>query len=334
MKILKPQIIVLTPVRNEAWVLKAFLTCTSLWADKIIIADQMSTDGSRELYKLFPKVQVIDNDRVEMHMAATRRLLHKAAQKIPGDKIIFTLDTDEFLSGDFVHTDIWHKILNSRPNDAFGWQWMNLKAGDFTKYSTHVPYDWAVHASEDLWEGKYPDNFIHESRLPWTYKTDSEHEFITQEFYSIHLARVNQLRQRNKERFYQVSSLAIKNKYWNFIKIYRMYHREEHLEYFDVPQDAYKFYEDNGIDFWSLVDLSDEGVYYTEEIIKYFERDGLKKYALLDIWDDDWCLRNKVKNPQKWYHKILLNYLRWSNSHINYLTKGIDKIFNNIYKLF
>ena len=41
----KPLLIDLTPVFNEAWVLPAFLKATSLWADYIIIADQMSTDG-------------------------------------------------------------------------------------------------------------------------------------------------------------------------------------------------------------------------------------------------------------------------------------------------
>ena len=49
----KPLLVVLTPVFNEAWILPAFLKATSLWADYIIIADQMSTDGSREIYKEF-----------------------------------------------------------------------------------------------------------------------------------------------------------------------------------------------------------------------------------------------------------------------------------------
>lgn len=53
--------IVLTPVFNEAWILPAFLIAMSLWADYIIIADQMSTDGSREIYKEFEKVIVINN---------------------------------------------------------------------------------------------------------------------------------------------------------------------------------------------------------------------------------------------------------------------------------
>ena len=42
-----PLMIVMTPVRNEAWVLPAFLESTSRWADYIIIADQMSTIGVR-----------------------------------------------------------------------------------------------------------------------------------------------------------------------------------------------------------------------------------------------------------------------------------------------
>ena len=55
-------IICLTPVRNEAWILDKFLQCTSLWADYIILADQMSTDGSREIALKYPKVILVDNN--------------------------------------------------------------------------------------------------------------------------------------------------------------------------------------------------------------------------------------------------------------------------------
>jgi glycosyltransferase involved in cell wall biosynthesis len=204
----QPLYIVMTPVRNEAWVLRAFLEATSLWADHIIIADQMSTDGSREIAKSYPKVTLIDNDRAEMHQAAMRRLLFEAAKKIEGDKILFALDADEFLSGDFVNTDDWQKIIRSKPDDSFLWRWMNLKRNDKTKYSTFCHYYWAVHVSDDLWMGEFPDNFIHEWRLPWSPKADESHTFLLNDFCSIHFARVNQLRQHNKERFYQVSTIG------------------------------------------------------------------------------------------------------------------------------
>ena len=232
-----PLLVVLTPVRNEAWVLRAFLEATSLWADYIIIADQMSTDGSREIAKEYPKVILIDNDRLEMHMAATRRLLFEEAKKIDGDKILFALDADEFLSGDFVTTADWQKILNSRPDDSFCWRWMNLKKDDVNQYFVGTHFYWGVHVSLDLWDGAFPDNFIHEWRLPWSPNADASHKFLLDDFYSIHLARVNQNRQRNKERFYQVSTIG-QNPPKSMISLYRDYHAEESVEYFDGILDS------------------------------------------------------------------------------------------------
>lgn len=344
----RPLLIVLTPVRNEAWVLRAFLTATSLWADKIIIADQMSTDGSRDIYREFqtshPKplsptekgdvhhceLIVIDNDREEMHQAATRRLLfNKAREILNGDTnaILYALDADEFLSGDFMHAEDWTKMMNSEPDDVFCWRWMNLKEGDPTKYSDFQHYYWAVHVSETLWTGEFPDNFIHEWRLPWPPNSTKEKEFILNELRLIHFARVNTLRQRNKERFYQVCSRASKDNHHNIVYIYRMYHCEDNLVYQDVPKDLYVTYENSGVDLLELTDLKDEGFYYTEYIKKIFVRDGLSKYSLLDIWDVDWCKRNGITNPQRWYHRILLSYLHWSNEHRNVFTKGVDKIW-------
>lgn len=322
--------IVLTPVRNEAWVLRAFLEATSLWADYIIIADQMSTDGSREIAKEYPKVILIDNNRPEMHMAATRRLLFEEAKKIEGDKILFALDADEFLSGDFVHSDDWKRILESRPDDSFCWCWMNLKEGDPKSFFFGPHYYWAVHESPDLWDGEFPDNFIHEWRLPWSPNADGEHKFMLDGFCSIHLARVNQNRQRNKERFYQVSTIG-QNPKKSSVSLYRQYHTEEDLQYFEVPSDAYRFYESNGLDIWQYVDLHDEGAYYTSEILRYFERDGIEKFALLDIWDEDWTKRNGVVDPRMKMHKLLQYYLKKTTPISN---RFIVRVFDKVLKCF
>ena len=170
-----PLLVVLTPVRNEAWILHAFLKATSLWADYIIIADQMSTDGSRDIYPQYEKVIVVDNHRAEMHQARTRQLLFEAAQKIEGDKILFTLDADEFLSGDFMNTPSWQTILNSEPGDVFLFRWIDLlpKA---ERCIISKPLYWAAHMSDDLMKGQFPDNHIHEWRLPWP--TNVNHEYI------------------------------------------------------------------------------------------------------------------------------------------------------------
>ena len=323
---MEPLKVVLTPVRNEAWVLRAFLEATSLWADYIIIADQMSTDGSREIAKEYPKVILIDNNRKEMHMAATRRLLFEEAKKIEGEKLLFALDADEFLSGDFVNTEDWKKILKSKPDDSFCWRWMNLKRNDITKYSTFQHYYWCVHESEALWNGTFPDNFIHEWRLPWSPNAEDSHTFILDGFCSIHLARVNQLRQKNKERFYQVSTIA-QNSKLSMVSLFRQYHSEEELDYFDVPQDAYRFYERNGLDIWKYIDMDDEGAYYTNEILGYFRKDGIKKYAMLDLWDEEWMKRNGVEDPRTGAQKLLHKYLQSTmHSSDKFLIRVIDKV--------
>ena len=324
-----PTMVVLTPVRNEAWILRTFLEATSLWADHIIIADQMSTDGSREIAREYPKVTLIDNDRPEMHQAATRRLLFEAAKKIPGDKVVFTLDADEFLAGDFIHSDDWRKILESEPNDAFCWRWMNLKKGDPSQYSTHQHYYWAVHESEDVWNGEFPDNFIHEWRLPWPPKARTVN---LDELRSLHFARVNVARQRNKERFYQVSTLACRSSA-NPIKLFRQYHAEENLQYYPVPENAYCFYDAHGMDVMGMIDLKDEGEYYTSEILKFFDRLGTKRFAVLDIWDAEWMKKNGVQDPRTGIHKLVQKYLFKTIGKEKYLIiRMIDKVLGSIFR--
>ena len=325
----RPLIVVLTQVCNDAWVLRAFLEATSLWADYIIIVDRMSTDGSREIAQEYPKVILIDNHRKEMDQAVTRRLLFESARKIQGDKILFALDADEFLSGDFVNTDDWKKIANSEPDDSFCWRWMNLKRNDITKYTTSQHYYWCVHESETFWESVFSANSINEWRLQWPPKAGKSHEFLLNDFYSIHLARAHRLRQKNKDRFCQISAIE-KNPKKSKLDLFRQYHYEEDLEYMEVPQDVYCFYEKNGLNIWDYVNLNDDGEHYTSEIIRCFQKDGMKKYALLDIWDEDWMKRNGLEDPRNVFHKLLLGYLHKSNPYVKSLwVRCVDKILKS-----
>ena len=326
----RPISIVMTPVRNEAWVLRAFLEATSLWADHIIIADQMSTDGSREIAKEYPKVTLVDNDRQEMHQAATRRLLFEEAKKIEGDKILFALDADEFLAGDFVNSDDWKKIINSKANDVFWWRWMNLCGDDCSQYTLGQYFYWAVHVSESLWEGEFPDNYIHEWRLPWPPQTTEKNRYELEGLFSLHFAKVNQNRQRNKERFYQVSTVAREPKK-SRVTLFRHYHESEDQSCSMLPMDAYKFYEDRGLVLWNNTDTKDEGGYYTSEVLRIFKEVGIRRFAMLDIWDEDWMKRNNLKDPRNFFQKALLRYLRMTNPKAKTLwVRCMDKVLKII----
>lgn len=320
----------MTQVCNDAWVLRAFLEATSLWADHIIVVDRMSTDGSRSISQEYPKVILVDNNRREMDHAVTRRLLFEAARKIDGDKLLIVLDADEILTGDFVNTGDWKRMMNSGPGDSFCWRWMNLKRNDITKYSICQYYYWCVHESEALWEGVFSDDFIHDWRLQWPPKADNSHEFLLNDFYSIHLARAHQLRQRNKDRFCQVSTIE-KNSKKSRVALYREYHYEEDLKYLEVPQDIFCFYEKSGLNIWDYVNLKDDGEFYTSEVLRCFQRDGMKKYALLDIWDEDWLKRNGLKDPRNVFHKLLLAYLHKTNPYANGIwVRCVDKMLKLI----
>lgn len=327
----RPLLIVLTPVRNEAWILPAFLKATSLWADYIIIADQMSTDGSRDIYAQYEKVILVDNPRTEMHQARTRQLLFDAAKKIEGDKILFALDADEFLSGDFVKTQGWQTIMNSEPGDVFCFRWINLLPNMAT-YTIPQPYYWAAHVNDSVMNGYFPDNHIHEWRLPWP--TEVNHEYVIEDISFIHFARVNVDRQNNKEAFYQVST-AYKDDKYSGIKLFRhyqTYHPITEQEIHNLPDDVYLYYEQNGLNIVDEIHLNDVGQYYIDEMLKFFDRKGLKHFSKLDIWSNDFVKRCGLKNPQTTIDKLIMWYLCTTKKYTKcFLVKGIDYILKNVY---
>jgi hypothetical protein len=73
--------------------------------------------------------------------------------------------------------------------------------------------------------------------------------------------------------------------------------------------------------------MNDEGAYYTNEILGYFRKDGVKKYALLDIWDEEWMKRNGVEDPRTGMQKLLHKYLRSTmRSSDKFFVRAIDKV--------
>ena len=323
----RPKIIILTPVRNEAWVLPAFLKAASLWADYIIIADQNSNDGSREIAESFSKVILVDNPRKDMHQARTRKLLFDEAMKIEGDKILFALDADEFLSGDFMHTDDWKSIMNSVPGDVFLFRWMNLTE-DKNKYTSFVPYYWAFHVPKVL-EGTFPDNFIHEWRLPWPHEDVLHQRYICNQISFVHFARVNVKRQMNKECFYMLSTLA-SDKNTSAISIYRMYFPAQ-AQLFDVPNETYCFYEKNGLDLWEYINLTDGGEHYIDVVKSLLNQYGARYFEKVDIWDTELVKSLDIHDPRSTKYKVLHLYLRKTRKYANcYVVRIMDKILRKL----
>ena len=101
------KIIALVPVRNDAWVLEHSLACWSGFCDVIIVSDQNSTDGSREIYGKFPKVVVLDAPRENtvagLPQQARWRLLD-AARQYDGHNLLWCTDADELTPPTFARS--------------------------------------------------------------------------------------------------------------------------------------------------------------------------------------------------------------------------------------
>ena len=110
---MKPKIICLTPVKNESWILDIFLKSTSLWADYIIIADQFSTDNSRDIVRKYSKAILVENNNSAYDEAYRQRLLINEARKIEGKKLFITLDADEIFTPDLFLSNEWESICGA-----------------------------------------------------------------------------------------------------------------------------------------------------------------------------------------------------------------------------
>ena len=116
----RPKIICLTPVKNEAWIIEKFIMCASLWADYIILSDQSSEDGTREIAKKYPKVIIIENlYRGEYDEWKIRNILIKEARKIKGKNIFIAVDADEVLTPNLFGNLEWEKLFKLPPKISF-----------------------------------------------------------------------------------------------------------------------------------------------------------------------------------------------------------------------
>src|SRR5579859_3700235 len=112
------QIIVLTPVKNEDWILKEFLAATSRFADCIIVADQNSNDRSPFICKDFEKVVLIKNDSRDFNESERQKILiDKARALFPNNKrILLGLDADEIVAYDgLAKIQAWERIKSLPP---------------------------------------------------------------------------------------------------------------------------------------------------------------------------------------------------------------------------
>ena len=91
------KVIALLPVKNEAWVIEHTLASLSGFCDVILVNDQQSTDGTREIAARFPKAVWIESPESKVCEQA-RWQLWDVAREYDGTNLVWCTDADELVS--------------------------------------------------------------------------------------------------------------------------------------------------------------------------------------------------------------------------------------------
>ena len=309
----RPTIICITPVKNEAWILKRFLDCASLWADHIIVADQGSTDGSIEIARSNPKVILLDNQSEKFNEPDRQALLIKAARSIPGPRVLIALDADEILTGNFGTSPEWASVLGADPGTVIWFKWVCLLS-PYQYYLWNAPFAW----------GFVDDNSdhvglpIHSPRLPIPANAPS---IFLNQIQVLHYAPIDRVREHRKVLWYQCWE-TVHHRKRSFIGLYRMYHKTEHMPpsaIHPVPHEWMETYERAGIDMTSV--RRSKSFWWDKDIVDMLQEHGTELFRRVDIWDSiNWSRvyesvysdREKVffRDPRSRIDKLILMWLR------------------------
>ena len=122
----KPKVVGFSQLHNELELgnLENWFKCLEI-CDEIYIFDQASTDGSKEFYKKFDNVHVIESEknRFEEELVCKQELLEKLLEEQPDTDWIFWMDGDTLLDNRLLNRETLENVLfqldDSRIESAF-----------------------------------------------------------------------------------------------------------------------------------------------------------------------------------------------------------------------
>ncbi len=298
------------PVKNEAWILSMSLAAASVWADGIVVSDQGSTDGSKEIARSFPKVHLIENDDLkDFNEYKMRAPLISTARRLFGEgNILVSLDADEILTPYFDSVDFqkWQQLPTGTVIQFF---WGNILYG-FEKY-WRLPHQNFGYIDDGQ---PFQTGLIHVPRL-FSPREDSL-VYECKDMGVIHFQYTDWDRMTSKHRWYQCYERIYFPKK-SAVEIYRRYHHMYNPSYFVTP--VPNEWKDN-YSKWGGVNITDykqEKVHWWDyKVLSYLDEYGEAFFSQIDIWNFDWEAVGGKKYPYKGKLKdrILLWYLRSTTS--------------------
>lgn len=284
-------IVVITPVKNESWILDIFLRATSMFADHIIIADQFSTDESRDIAGRFEKVVLIQNDREKYDEQYRQKLLiDKAREIVPGKKILLALDADEILTPDSLGSKDWERMCLLDAGTVIRFEKPDLLANMRTCIR-HKEYFTLGYVDDGV---DHSGKKIHSVRIP---RLDTSPEVDIDSIKFMHLALTRPHEYAARQRYYSMveNIEAISPFYRRLIKYSpRLVNYISQREITSTPESWIAGWIKEGIDLAAI--KSYELNNFNDMVLRNLVTYGPAKFYFDDIWQINWKEYNKNRN--------------------------------------
>jgi hypothetical protein len=274
------KIIALLPVKNEAWVLPYTLACLSGFCDVILVHDQQSTDGSREIAARFPKVVWIDSPDPKICEQA-RWQLWDISRQYDGHNLLWCTDADELVSPARMQAFLDARRLGLRGGvvvDALYCHFWNDRTRYRAGLGVYSPY-WKPVAIVDNRRRDYDRSRslpLHEERVPIGVDTVRVH---AEDAPVLHLQWLLPNRSQMRQAWYRCRELlhgerdvrAINGQYAGTLP-------EWHVPTAPIPAEW--------LDGVTLPDarIDGEPTWQEAEIVKWFDLRGAEFFEPLEIW--------------------------------------------------
>jgi glycosyltransferase involved in cell wall biosynthesis len=279
----RPSIVVLTPLKNDAWILRRFLEVTSIFADLIIVADQGSTDGGLEICAGFEKVRVIENPASDYDEASRQDLLIATARRlVPLPRILIALDSDEILSADSMAAPGWQAMLDAEPGTAVFCEKPNIFLSPYQCERRDLDF---LAAFVDDGVARHHAKRVHSPRLPAPPGCPT---LVLRDVRFLHYALTRPEAQKAKFRMYAAieNVMGTKSTYWRR----RYYWSPRVLKALGpvepTPREWLDGWEKRGIDMTQIKDVPP----YWQDLatLDLLLKHGSRRFWLDDIWQKDW----------------------------------------------
>jgi glycosyltransferase involved in cell wall biosynthesis len=279
----KPKLIVITPVKNEDWILDRFLSITSRFADHIIIADQESIDRSIEICKTYEKVIIVNNASGDYSESKRQKLLLDTARTlVTGPKIILALDADEIMAADSIQSLGWQSMMNAKPGTVIWIERLNICPDfEFCYRYDKSPIGYVDDGAEHI-EAKE----IHSVRIPMP---DYANFLILNDVKVLHYHLTRPFALAAKKRLYTVvenvtgrGNILSRRNHYSSKK--NDYNKPGRLE--NVQDSWFAGWQNIGLDLTTIIESKYH--WHDFQVLQYFQKYGCEKFWMEDIWRFDW----------------------------------------------